>query len=310
VSTENRTALKPADLPVAIYLNQRLVFDLLAVFEDGLAQVERLETSTGGGTSSDASAALGVGNPFALIGVKLRGDIKAAKTASETQVRTEELIHTPTSLAARLVSYLREDGLLRDIAGPNDLKTIAVGDFVEFAGVLRRSPLFDTLATLKNLVNVFAAFQGAQKPANVTQKKSAPGGSAEPSPAQMGKMVDAIVSSVDSGDSYDLVASLAGVDGARAVLTAERAFFVDPTLNSLLDGTFRVLAKVTRVLPDGSDEAINLFRKSSLGKLAPQLTGDLVAQLQQAFPTAGQRDEPVAEVTAPALQAIPIIVYA
>ena len=55
-------------------------------------------------------------------------------------------------------------------------------------------------------------------------------------------MLDAIT----AAGSEDLVAEC-GVH--RFVLTAEKSYFVDSTMNDVIDGTFRVFGKVTRVVP-------------------------------------------------------------
>ncbi|MFD1779889.1 hypothetical protein ACFSFW_14590 [Fredinandcohnia salidurans] len=61
-------------LPITTYLNQKIVFDLLAVIEDGFAQVTNLNISTTKGSKTTGSVD-GEGG-FGLYGVKTK--IKAA----------------------------------------------------------------------------------------------------------------------------------------------------------------------------------------------------------------------------------------
>ncbi|XCP85898.1 hypothetical protein ABXS75_03595 [Roseburia hominis] len=60
-------------LEVPLYLNQKIVFDLLASINDGFTQVTKLKTAsaTDGSLSGTVEADLGNKNIFALLGVKL-----------------------------------------------------------------------------------------------------------------------------------------------------------------------------------------------------------------------------------------------
>lgn len=69
--TEN---VKSYVLPITTYLNQKIVFDLLAVIEDGFAQVTNLNVSTTNGATTKGNAEGEAG--FGLYGVKTK--IKAA----------------------------------------------------------------------------------------------------------------------------------------------------------------------------------------------------------------------------------------
>ena len=66
---ENITA---SDLPIALYLNQRLTFDLLAMLENGLSYLRHVEISSASEHSSEVSGSgeIGLSNAFALLGVK------------------------------------------------------------------------------------------------------------------------------------------------------------------------------------------------------------------------------------------------
>jgi len=65
-------------LNIPIYLNQRVVFDMLASIEDGFSQFSTISTSSEKSSlsSGEASAEIGTSNVFAFLGVKLRGALK------------------------------------------------------------------------------------------------------------------------------------------------------------------------------------------------------------------------------------------
>ena len=66
---------KASDLPIALYLNQRVTFDLLAVLEDGFTRMATIQTSSSNAetTGLEAGAQLGIANPFAFLGLSLGG---------------------------------------------------------------------------------------------------------------------------------------------------------------------------------------------------------------------------------------------
>lgn len=120
------------------------------------------------------------------------------------------------------------------------------------------------------------------------------------------KQLDTFLNAVTVDGSEDLIAQC----GAnRFVLTAETTYFVDPTLNDVIDGTFRIFGKVTRVVPAGEDDGISLLRRSPMGDI-----GGFSEQLESSFsslPDSGFTGEKVeTEIPAPTLQMIPIGIFA
>ena len=96
----------------------------------------------------------------------------------------------------------------------------------------------------------------------------------------------------------------------RVLLTVEENYFIDPTMNDVVDGTFRVFGKATRILSSDSQGSISLVRKAPLGKF-----GGLVKDLADAMATmAGGEDVAYTgvvetEINAPAMQVIPIAIF-
>jgi len=96
----------------------------------------------------------------------------------------------------------------------------------------------------------------------------------------------------------------------KVVLTLDRAFLSDPSLSDLMDGEYTVLGKVSKVIPSDTDDKINLLRKTSLGKLR----GPVLEQMKAVFSGPGVEGfnipEIVTEIEGPAIQVIPIAVFA
>lgn len=305
---------KASDLPIALYLNQRVTFDLLAVLEDGFAQMATLQTSSSNAetTGLEAGAQLGIANPFAFLGLSLGGKGKRDTSAQSDEVMTEQLFHTPTSLFARLRQQLMEQGLVKVIEADSvAFEDVVAGQFVEFEAVLRRSPVVSVLESLIGLAPILEAVDTppATAPANQSRRRGGRGQKNQPKqksqPVEGMRELKLMRDAVAAAGSEDLVAECGS---HRFVLTAEKPYFVDSTMNDVIDGTFRVFGKVTRVVPEEAGEGISLLRRSALGNF-----GDVVKELQPVFEglrDAGFSGEAETEIPAPTLQLIPIGIFA
>ena len=308
MADQTTETIQASDLPIALYLNQRVTFDLLAALEGGFARVTTVQESSSDAKHSGVEGGLGVGNPFALLGLSFGAKGGRDSTNASLETTSEELVHTPTSLFARLRRELIRRNLVKNIGACQiGLQGIDPGDFVEFRGVLRRSPLMVVLNAIRELASMADAFEGTPGSSRPDASRRPRGKSKQRGEtSQIVKQVDTIAESIAAPGSEDLIAECGE---SRFVLTTELAYFVDPTMNDVIDGTFRVFGKVARVVPEGSDGGISLFRKSPLKNF-----DGLVDKLESAFaslPQAGFTGQKVeTEIPAPTLQLIPIGIFA
>ena len=300
------TNISASDLPAALYLNQRLVFDMLASLEGGFSTLTSIEaaTTSSSGTEKSGKGSIGINNVFALLGVTFGGAVSKSSSDAEQRSISEEKVHTPTSLFARLRLHLDSSGLLKR---PDDVEFsgISSGDFVEFKVKLQRSPLVQSLQGLQQIVSLASAFQ---EPTNRTRGQQRQQGNQSPDSAQVKNQVSALLNAVKSSDSEDLI----GTDrnGLRYVLTTEIGHFVDPSLNDVIDGEFFILGKVTRVVEEDSETGIDLLRKTSLGMFSESVLGNLFSAFEGMVEAGFKIPTIETSVKGPALQVIPIAIFA
>jgi hypothetical protein len=119
-----------------------------------------------------------------------------------------------------------------------------------------------------------------------------------------------LVNQLNTGVVVDLLATPVETGSPRVVLTLDTSYASDPSLSDLIDGEYRVLGKVTRFLEDGSDETINLLRKTTLGRIQ----GELLEGLKQPFAEMSKGGialpEFDTEIAPPVVQMLPISVFA
>ena len=309
MSNEAGPKLVATDLPITLYLNQRLTFDLLAVLQGGFSRLATVQTTSAGGTSTKASgeAQLGASNVFAFLGVKLRGQGSREAEERQSESTTQDFVHTPASLFAQLRRELQDRELVRYVSSSSDLTGIRPSEFVEFEATLRRSPLIeilDSIAELMPLVKLAntgtgVGSQGAQR----SNRKSGKGQPRQDEFSAIANQIELLRSAATSDGSQDLVAELGSM---RVVLTTDQDYFIDPSMNDTIDGTVRVFGKATRVISD-DNEGISLLRKTALGKFGA--ISETIAPMMGAMEDSGFRGPAETEIPGPTMQVIPIAIF-
>lgn len=291
-------------LIVPVYLNQRLVFDLLAMLQGGISTVTavtKTETTTKS-NQEKAGANFGLSQAFsALLKIDLSGEKSKSSGESGENKLAEERVHTPASLFYQLRNILLEKKILKVLA---EGVSSEPGDIVEFGASLKRNPIVETMDSLSEMMNLAILFDdkgGEQK----GQKNKNQGSRYQKSKKQM----EAFSESLKTGDTIDLTADNLDTSHA-AVITVETGFLNDPMMSDLVDGRFRVLGKVIRSI-DNASESISLIRKTALSKMPPPLLMQVFGQLSSLGSEQGF-DIPrlVWEVPGPAIQILPVAIYA
>ena len=305
MSNHDISPLVASDLPIALYLNQRLTFDILASLEGGFSRFSSVQTTTSGKTATGLEGAgeLGISNVFALFGVKLSGKGSKNSEQNQSESTTDEIVHTPASLFARLRKELSDRSLIQLVESAADLSNIRPGNFVEFEATLRKSPIVDLLSSYSELLSITDLFQ--EQPSAQQRGKSNRRPVSETS--KVLQQINALQSVLTDNGSQDVIAE---VDEMKVVLTVEQNYFVDKTMNDMIDGKFRVFGKATRIISSGSRENISLLRKSSFGKFGAMI--DSIAAVMEG--TSSDADlnfqGPVeTEIKSPAMQVIPVAVF-
>lgn len=291
-------------LIVPVYLNQKFVFDLLAMLQGGISTVTSV-TESSKNTTSEAekvSAGFGLSEAFStLLKIDLSGTRDKSSGNEDASTSSQERVHTPASLFFQLRNILIEKGYLIDsLAG--DLPK--AGDFVEFEGYLKRNPIVETIDSLAEMMDMADAFEDKPQPkkGNRNQNQISENQKIK---QQMVRFSDAL----KAGSTIDLSsASLAS--NYTAVVTVETSFLNDPLMSDLVDGQFKIIGKVIKSVSDSSD-SINLLRKTALSKMPSTMMLEALGHLSSLGSEQGfDIPELKLEIEGPAIQVLPIAIYA
>src|SRR5260221_1132546 len=226
-----------SDYCVPVHLNQAVVFDLLAIVEDGFAHVSTIKTAES--SKNKGEAGVGATNVFALLGISL----KTERGAEANREVTQERVHTPVSLFAKVRRRLHEDKVVHDLTtGTYDLMEVRAGTFVELEVTLRRNPLAVGLEAVVETIRAIGILTSFGKD---SVKVKAGKASEQAEPDQLKPTADhskRILAALRTGGSVDLLGPIVGGNGT-ALVSAETRYFAEHWAAEIESGRFRVFGK-------------------------------------------------------------------
>ena len=278
-------------LTIPIYLNTKIVFDMLATIEDGFSEVKNIQTSRNKNREEDAEANIGTGNHFALFNVGIKGKLKSGNNSGETI--TEEKTHTTVSLFQKLKSDLEDAKLIK-----RDVNKYEIGDFVEIQGNLKTNPLIDMLAALKEMMILTNLF--SDKPKGNQSKKDK-----LMSDAKFNSQIEGLINGLQADGKKDIICETPDL---KVILPTDENYFLNNSMTEITDGNYKILGKIVQICKDSGE--ISLLRNTVFSKL--QL--DKMKEFKDLF-NAPSLSQLVGEggitttIEAPVVMIIPIAIY-
>jgi hypothetical protein len=290
------------DLIVPVYLNQRIVFDMIAMLEGGISTVTRISSmeSSAKGDDRRYGAAFGLSQALSsLLKIDISGNRLQKKDDSMAIKKDVERVHTPSSLMQSLRTRLKEEKRVTPVEKTYEPEA---GHIVEFTAFLRRNPLIQTLDAFVGLMDLAIIFTDNKK-----QPGARKGESDENTKTR--KQMEKFLQILRSGDTVDIVSD-ALESGHRAVITLEQEYLSDPTMSDLVDGQFNVLGKIIRVVPDANN-AISLFRKSALSAMPKALLEQTFSPFSKLSKEQGFSIPDLEwDISGPVIHVLPISIFA
>jgi hypothetical protein len=286
--------------PISFYLNQKYVFDILAMIEDGFTQIQTLKTTT---SSNDellqkGQGEVGLSNVFSFLGIKMSAEIgKQKKQGNETSSEAQK-IHTPNSLFGKMQLLLDNQGLIRK----ESIMSSATGDFVLFKATLRKNPVIDTLENYLALFKLASNFTDGNKYSKQQKSESQ-------NTEKLLKQFEVLVNELKLEGSLDLTGESIGEETFRTVLTIDRDYLNDPSLSDIADGEFFVLGKAIKIIKSEAI-GINLLRKTSLSNVSQSMLDSIFSGFQNLAQHGLNDVDIITTIKGPVLQVIPIAIYA
>lgn len=289
-------------LIIPVYINEKIVLDMLAILEDGFSKVSQVNYSENANNQTNIQSVVNAGTSTSILSKLLKIDVKGEASHTESNDTnnnvSKEKIHTNTSLLSKFRTYLIEKDILKQDL---DLSKICVGDFIEVQGELQKNPLInylDIFSDVFHLADVFSEKPQIGERSKAKDKKSQDNATV--------KQIEALEKDLKHSGTIDFIISDIK---CSAVLSAQEQYLANDNISELIGGRFKVLGKVISVCAN-DDEYIDLLRKTTLSIFPENILSQFVDCFkgqefeQYKFP------ELVTKIPGPCVMVIPIAIYA
>ena len=272
-------------LMIPVYINEKIVLDMLAIIEDGFSTVSQVSYSDHKENSNaqkiEAEVSTSASILSKLLKIDLKGELSHSGNCGETENTTKEKVHTNVSLLSKFRAFLTDANILKS---GFDISNMKIGDFIE-VDVLRMADIFAE----KPQLNAKTQAKAQKQQQDETMKK-----------------IKSFASELKHSGTVDFILS----DSAgTVVLSAQEQYLSNDNISEILGGHFKVLGKVIAICADKT-ESIDLLRKTTLSILPHDLLADMFLCLQNEDMKQYNLPELKTEISGPAVIVIPVAIYA
>lgn len=289
-------------LMIPVYINEKIVLDMLAIIEDGFSTVSQVSYSDHKENSNaqkiEAEVSTSASILSKLLKIDLKGELSHSGNCGETENTTKEKVHTNVSLLSKFRAFLTDANILKS---GFDISNMKIGDFIEVEGELQKNTLINCMDIFVDMLRMADIF--AEKP-QLNAKTQAKAQKQQQDETM--KKIKSFASELKHSGTVDFILS----DSAgTVVLSAQEQYLSNDNISEILGGHFKVLGKVIAICADKT-ESIDLLRKTTLSILPHDLLADMFLCLQNEDMKQYNLPELKTEISGPAVIVIPVAIYA
>lgn len=297
-----RKNMKADQLMVPVYINEKIVLDMLAIIEDGFSTVSQVSYNEHKENSNVQKLESGVSTSAnilsKLLKIDLKGEVSHSGNSGENTSVAKEKVHTNVSLLSRFRTFLVNEKILKS---GFDTANIKIGDFIEVEGELQKNPLINYLDIFLDLFRMVDIFTEKPQLGSKTQTKA--------QKQQENEIVTQIKSFADELKHSGTIDFILSDDVGTVVLSAQEQYLSNNNISEILGGHFKVLGKVIAICKDET-ENVDLLRKTTLS-IFPI---DQITEIFSGFQNSGIKQfnlpELKTQIPGPAVIVIPVAIYA
>ena len=297
-----RKNMKADQLMVPVYINEKIVLDMLAIIEDGFSTVSQVSYNEHKENSNVQKLESGVSTSAnilsKLLKIDLKGEVSHSGNSGENTSVAKEKVHTNVSLLSRFRTFLVNEKILKS---GFDTANIKIGDFIEVEGELQKNPLINYLDIFLDLFRMVDIFTEKPQLGSKTQTKA--------QKQQENEIVTQIKSFADELKHSGTIDFILSDDVGTVVLSAQEQYLSNDNISEILGGHFKVLGKVIAICKDET-ENVDLLRKTTLS-IFPI---DQITEIFSGFQNSGIKQfnlpELKTQIPGPAVIVIPEAIYA
>lgn len=294
--------MKAEQLIVPVYINEKIVLDMLAIMEDGFSMVSQVsysEHKEGNSTQRlEAGASTSATILSKLLKINMSGELAHTGTSDQSENVSREKVHTNVSLLSKFRRFLVEEKFLKS---DFDVKKMQIGDFIEVEGELQKNPL----------INYMEIFVDIFRMANIFAEKPQLGGKtqARNQRQQEDETIRQIKSFAEELKHTGTIDFILTDQKGTVVLSAQEQYLSNDNISEILGGRFKVLGKVIAICRDET-ESIDLLRKTTLSVLSEDMIAEMFSGFKNDEANQFNLPELKTKIKGPAVIVIPVAIYA
>lgn len=288
--------IKSDRLIIPVYINEKIVLDMLAIIEDGFSMVSQINytehTENNSVQKADAEISTSTTLLSKLLKIDVSGGLSHEGNRGQNENIIKEKVHTNVSLLSKFRSFLVEQKILKSDL---DFSKMQVGDFIEVEGELQKNPIInymDSFIDLFRMVDIFT-----EQPQTKRSK---------PREDETVTQIKSFAEELKHSGTIDFILS---DEKGTTVLSVQEQYLANDNISEIIGGHFKVLGKVISICKEDT-ENIDLLRKTSLTILQEDLLNDMFSGFKTEDMKQFNLPELKTKIISPAVIVIPIAIYA
>lgn len=289
-------------LIVPIYINEKIVLDMLAILEDGFSMVSQINYTEHKESNSSQNVDANISTSATILSKFLKIDVSGGLNHSGNKGQNEsiakEKVHTNVSLLSKFRSFLIDQKMLKSDFNVSNMQ---IGDFIEVEGELQKNPLInymDLFVDIFRMANIFNDRPQLGKRTQVNNQKQ--------KDDETIKQIKSFAEELKHSGTIDFVLS---DQKGTVVLSVQQQYLSNDNISEILGGRFKILGKVIAICKDET-ESIDLLRKTSLSIISEVGLEEIFSGLKNADMKEFNFPELKTKIIGPAVIVIPIAIYA
>ena len=289
-------------LIIPVYINEKIVLDMLAIMEDGFSTVsqinytEHIEKNSSKKLEAEASTSATILSK--LLKIDVSGGISQTDNDGKDTNVVKEKVHTNVSLLSKFRNFLFDEKILKSEL---DFSKIEVGDFIEVEGELKKNPLIDYMDIFVDIFRLVDIFTEEPQLGNKNQVKNQ-----KQQDSKIVKQIKSFSEELNHSGTIDFILS---DEKGTVVLSVQEQYLANDNVSEILGGHFKVLGKVISICKN-ENEHIDLLRKTTLSVLSEEMLEEIVSGFKIGDTEQFNLPELVTKIKGPAAIVIPVAIYA
>ena len=289
-------------LMIPVYINEKIVLDMLAIAEDGFSTVSQVNYTEHRESDSKQNIGATVSTSATILSkllkIDVKGEVAHEGTNGESENIVKEKVHTNVSLLSKFRTLLNDSDLLNT---DFDVSRMKIGDFIEVEGELQKNPLINCMEIFTDMIRMADIFTEEPQLGGKTKAKTK-----QTENNKLYKQLNSFLEELKHSGTIDFVLD---DEKGTVVLSAQEQYLSNDNISEIIGGRFKVLGKVIAICRT-KDDSVDLLRKTSLAIISEGMLSQIFAGFKDDDLKQFNLPELKTKINGPAVIVIPIAIYA